>query len=693
MNYMHYLRLSLIIVLISTFTPNTVTAQKEFTVKERLDLKEARSAFFNGAYEDAKELYLELFNNHNSNAKIACRIGQCYYELGEFEEALKYFDEVNEGMVDKSFYEFFFYHGAALQKAGKYKTALEQFEKFNQKAKKKDRVYYDSEKYLQQCQYAVKAIYNPVTVQIQTLSDSINSEYDDYHPSISADGSQMVFTSRRDGSTGGDLAEDDQYYEDIYTAEWNDEIGEWGAAKQAAGVLNTKEWDGNTSISPDGNTMYVYRNITSENNKMFSSTGGGDIYTSEKNEAGKWSAPKLFEALNTSFYDGGACISNDGKTIFFISDRFGLLHGKSVGGKDIWTSSLQEDGTWSKPENLGDVINTEEDEISVFIHPNGKTLFFASAGHSDQNFGGYDIFKSELKNGLWTAPVNLGYPINTFRDEKEFILSTDGKVAWISSNGTVDEKKSHMDIYQVDLEYYNVLTGESNEIAILKGVLKDASTSLPLRGEIKFINTATNEVTTVKTDKDGNYFRTILGNTPYKIEVSLDGYRLYTQNVQIDPPKKEKPKRRKRSRGEEELPKTTQTHTVKRNLEVERENPIQVVSKDLFKLQSIRFEKTVEGYTINEFSKGILEMYAQQLVAAPEVAIELTAHFDNSVPEEEAKEKSEMLAEIVRQFIESKGGDKKRIKVVAVGSGYPVADNDNESGRAANRRIDIRIIL
>jgi outer membrane protein OmpA-like peptidoglycan-associated protein len=163
--------------------------------------------------------------------------------------------------------------------------------------------------------------------------------------------------------------------------------------------------------------------------------------------------------------------------------------------------------------------------------------------------------------------------------------------------------------------------------------------------------------------------------------------------VKIDPPKKEKPERRRRSRNEVEQPKTTETYTVKRNIDVQRENPIEVVSKDLFKKQSIRFEKTIEGYTINNFSKGILEMYAQQLVLAPGLALELTAHFDNSVSQEEAVAKSSQLGEIVKQFIQSKGGDPKRINIVAVGGDYPVASNDSEQGRASNRRVEIRIIL
>jgi len=682
------------VLIFSVVLSSTVFAQDKLSLMEKYDVEEANVAFTSAYYNEALKIYKKVYNKHMTDANLNSKIGICYLELNQIEDALSYFADVNAGALKKKELIFHFGYGSALHKSGDFLGALEKYTAFKQSAKKKDIAFYEVDRYIAQVNYAIGVIETPVSATVSNIGDSINSGYDDYHPSVTADGKTFIFTSRRSDSKGGELLSDGQYYEDIYESTWNEEFEAWGESKPVEGALNSNEYDANCSITPDGSSILVYRNLASENKKIMSPTGGGDIYLSKKGSTGRWGAPKLIEGVNSTSLDVGACITGDGKIMYFISDRQGLLEGKGAqGGKDIWVSKLLEDGTWEKAKNLGELINTEFDEISVYVHPNGKTLFFASDGHDEQNIGGYDIFRTTLdKDGNWTKPVNLGFPINSHKDEKEFVLSTDGKVGWISS---IREKgKSHVDIYQVDLAHYNVLTGESQQLSIVKGKVMDASTGLPLKTKVTFKDTTSGEISEVRSKEDGSYFNTLVSHKTYEISVSHKSYKSFTTKVTVNAPKVKKNKRRRRTnnrRGKKvKARKTTSIHTVEKNLIIERLIPIKVVSKDLFKTQIIAFEKNENGYVINTFSKGIIDMFAAQQVQAKELVLGVSGHFSEN---EDANLNSKDLADQVVAYLLSKGVDKSKLKITYMGATEPLASNETESGKTTNQRVEIRIIL
>ena len=342
------------------------------------------------------------------------------------------------------------------------------------------------------------------------------------------------------------------------------------------------------------------------------------------------------------------------------------------------------------PRNLGDVINTPYSEETPFIHPDGKTLFFSSNGHDDKNFGGFDIFRTTFENGQWTVPQNLGAPINSHFDEREFVLSTDGSVAWMSTKRSLDQ--SDVDIFEIDLSHYNVLTGESDPLSILKGMVTDASTGLPLQTVVKIKN-PDGEILEVKSKEDGSYFATVVSNKSYQIMVDMNGYLSHTQIVEVIAPKKPKSRRKnttnRRGKTVEEK-KNTETHTVIQNIEVARVTPIEVVSKDLFKKQTVAFVKGDNGYQINEFSKGILDMYARQLLKSSDLKLNITGHFFVA---ENADEQSKVLADLVVAYLIEKGAKKEQLNVMAEGANAPIADNYTPAGKAANARVELMIVF
>ena len=234
-------------------------------------------------------------------------------------------------------------------------------------------------KQIEECLTGKELLKNPVHVFIDNVGPEINTQYPDYGPVISADESVMLFTSRRPTTTGGGIdAIINEPYEDIYIS--TKVNGKWGQAQNMGKPINTDDHDANSGLSADGQKFLIYIGKNE-----------GDLYESEL-KGTTWSKPdRMNKNINTDFHESSACYSPDGKALYFVSDK----PDGSLGGRDIYVSYKDEKGKWGKAINLGSTINTKYGEEGVFIHPDGKTMYFSSEGH--KSMGGYDIFKSVLK--------------------------------------------------------------------------------------------------------------------------------------------------------------------------------------------------------------------------------------------------------------------------------------------------------
>jgi hypothetical protein len=352
----------------------------------------------------------------------------------------------------------------------------------------------------------------------------------------------MVFTSRREDTKGGGKDKTDgDYYEDVYITYWDEEANDWSPATPIVGSVNGKEHDACLSISPDGRKLFLYKNTEMT---------GGDIYVAKSRPSkearesvreglpgqykllseSKWSTPQdLGKPVNSGYWDSYACQNADGNMLFFASEKPG---NNSFGSGDLYLAKSKSRSEWNKPTNLGGVINSFEDEKSPFIHPNGKTLFFASKGH--KSMGGYDIFKSTMnKKGEWSEPENLGYPINTPGDESDFVVSTDGQTAYYVAHSDTSEK---YDILKVDLSNYNVmaegpLSEQSNGLSLLKGrITNNKDEALSVNVTLMDPNGAS-IFKTVESDEDGNYFIAIDGYWKFELVINAKGYQEYRRMV------------------------------------------------------------------------------------------------------------------------------------------------------------------
>ncbi|MFZ1692355.1 MAG: hypothetical protein WAT74_04070, partial [Flavobacteriales bacterium] len=277
---------------------------------------------------------------------------------------------------------------------------------------------------------------NPLGYQVSNVGPVINNDHPDFSPVLSVDGNALFYTSRRvrpDSSNKNVLDPiAGMPYENIYVS-YKDREGNW----QTPELLNINPSGaghlGSVNVAADGQTLFIYRD----------DGGDGNIYES-KLVGEVWTDPVLMSSdINTRSWETHGALTADGNTFYFVSNRPG-----GQGGRDIYRVVRLPNGQWSKSQNLGNVVNTPYDEDGVFIHPNGRTMYFSSVGHN--SMGGFDIFQTEQQDdGTWTPPVNLGYPLNTVDDDVFFITTADGRRGYFSSDqiGGFGEK----DIYFVDL--------------------------------------------------------------------------------------------------------------------------------------------------------------------------------------------------------------------------------------------------
>ena len=253
------------------------------------------------------------------------------------------------------------------------------------------------------------AMANPVPFKPENMGANVNSPDDEYLPTLTADGKMLLFTRYNRPSMS----------EDFYYCRFVD--GHWGKAVRMAEPLNSGDNEGAGCISQDGRILY----FTACGRK--DGAGRCDLYISYRKGAG-WSQPQnLGPAVNSSGWESQPCLSIDGQTLYFVSDR-----GGGYGGMDIWRSTLVE-GRWGTPVNMGPTINTAGDEKSPFISFDNQSLFFSSNGHV--GMGGMDLFVCRRTGDTtWSEPQNLGYPINTRGDESSLIVSPDGSTAIFASD-------------------------------------------------------------------------------------------------------------------------------------------------------------------------------------------------------------------------------------------------------------------
>ncbi|MCB0755639.1 MAG: PD40 domain-containing protein [Flavobacteriales bacterium] len=462
--------------------------------------------------------FLDLADLDPKNAHINYKIGRSYLLInGKKSEAVPYLEKAvasTSAKAKDSYKETnapldaYFYLGRAYHLDSQFDNAIAAYRKYLEVDKsvfkeKKEEV----EWMIQTCLNGKLIVESPISAVKHNLGETINSIYDEYSAVVDATESMLIFTSRRPTSTGGLLDLDDKYYEDIFVSQ--KENGEWTKPVSIGKTINTEGHEATIGLSADGQELYIYRD----------DFGDGNIYVSQL-KGSRWSEPvQLNDNVNSPFRETHATVSADGQTLYFTSDRSGM------GGMDIFRSKRLPTGDWAVAENLGEVINTKYDEEAPFIHPDGRTLFFSSKGHS--SMGGYDIFFSIEENGKWSTPMNIGSPMNTADDEYFFVMSTDGKRAYYSSSS--GEGFGGKDIYLVNLD-----TDREVPLTVYKGeIVPDKAGKRPKDVTIRVSDNETGELFGLYRPREdnGRFVLILHPGQNYNIAYESDGYLFKSEKL------------------------------------------------------------------------------------------------------------------------------------------------------------------
>ena len=369
-------------------------------------LKKGETYYLAKQYTKALEVYQQGLKKHPKDARLNFRTGLTYLSTSNKTESLRYLQAaftINPA-VDENIY---YYLGLSYQSNKQFQKALEFLNEHKKRhANSKD----DVDKRISQVLFADSVMRSPSGGVVENVGKAINSSFHEYSPLVSPDGNTMIFTSNRpaEGMTSAAL------YDDIYISKRVN--NQWSKPQKISPNINIRFNDAAASLSRDGKTLVIYYEY-----------GGGDIYISQL-KGNEWSKPiPLNQNVNSpASWETSAFVTADGKHLYFASNRAG-----GVGSLDIYVSEMEMTGDWGKAKNLGPVINTPGREDEPALDVDGKTMFFSSNGH--RGMGGMDIFRSELKDGKWQKPVNLGYPINSVEDDNFFELTGDRRRAFFSS--------------------------------------------------------------------------------------------------------------------------------------------------------------------------------------------------------------------------------------------------------------------
>jgi hypothetical protein len=391
---------------------------------------DAEYFLLNGDYSDALPYYQGIYSAMPENAMIAYRIGLCYLNIeGKKNLSIGYLERASEKMTSRfregvlkqmeAPYDALYFLGDAYRINYQFEKAIEAYTRYRGTLLPddvEDMMLIDQQ--LSACHNAPEMMTNPVQYSLDNLGPVINDGKDNFMPVISADGKSMVYMTSM------------KFYDAIMFTKLVKGI--WTPPINITPDLQSDGDQYVSCLSANGNMLVLTKNDD------FNS----DLYTSNFDGLRWEPVVKMRKDINTKYWESHGFISEDGKTLVLSSDRPG-----GFGGLDLYISKLDANGNWGTPVNMGPDINTALNEDRPFLINNGKMIFFTSQGH--YSMGGYDIFSSELQSsGIWSPPLNLGYPLNTPDDNTFFCPTDDGRGGFISLTRD-GEGYGKADIYKV----------------------------------------------------------------------------------------------------------------------------------------------------------------------------------------------------------------------------------------------------
>lgn len=538
--------------------------------------------------------------------------------------------------------EIYFTRGYMHFEKGNYSSAKTDFEiflrwaKLDEERNSRTRFLYDVS-----C-FRDSLITHPVSFKPMLLPNTINSPLSEYSPSLSIDSKYLVFTRRVNQQ------------EDLLVT-YRDSLGGYSIPFPLL-EINTAANEGAHCISADGSLILFTgcdRDVLHRGCDLYYSVNVGDSWTKPAN---------VGKTINTPAWESQPCLSADGRTLFFVSDRVG-----GSGGRDIWYSKKNKKNIWSEPENLGPQINTPKDDETPFLHPDGRTLYWRSNGRL--GMGDFDIYTAKWNPTTqgWENIRNLGYPINTENSEGGLIVSLDGTQAFFSTDlfSANTGGKKNLDLCSFTLPAF----AKATPTTFLKLYVYDKKTNQKLSAEVEIQNLINGTPFYAgKTNSAGILMTPVHGNSLYAIHVTKDGYSFASRKIDVS--------------NKDVL---FEPFILEIGLE-----PLEVKTNSSIVLHNLFFKSG--SFDILPDSYAEIENLFQFMIKNPNIKIQITGHTDNVGGASENQILSEKRALSVKLALESKGISPERIYYKGKGQEEPIDTNDTPEGRQNNRRTECIII-
>jgi len=493
---------------------------------------------------------------------------------------------------------------------------------------------------------------------IRNIGSVINSTRSEWDPTLTPDGKYLYFSAdHRQGGNGKS---------DIWFSELID--GNWSKPKNLGKNINQNREETVDNVTLDGTTLILSGDFEGTFGKF-------DIYLAEKDSLGWSNLIHLGKPINSQYHEESANISSDGNVLIFTSDRPGgmgphvpinsiFYHGSTMGNMDIYVC-FKTDSGWTEPKNMGDIINTPYAERSVFLHPDGRTLYFSSNGHP--GLGGLDVFKSSRLDDSWlnwSEPVNLGKEINGAEEDWGYVVDVRGDSALFSKeDGSVGF--GGWDIYSIKLPDY----GKPSDLVIIRGKVTDSKGN-PLTALIRWEDLKNNIMLgSVKSDPiDGSYIITLTSNQLVGYYADKKNYYPSSKNLDLN-------KLNIKNDFTENIILYSNKEIIDDHSKILINNIFFDFDKSELKNESFpELQRLITFLRININSKIIIE-----------------GHSDNVGTKEYNKKLSFDRASSVSNYLKKNGIEVNRIKVIGYGSTRPLKDNDDEDSRSKNRRVEFTL--
>ena len=610
-----------------------------------------------GNLKGAEEYLLKSLAKDSTFSEAYILLSQVKVKMGDINSAIFYKEKMMTANPIIPLVEYFYLAGMHMA-IGSYEKCLKNAVRYKNSPLADKRYIRRIDKMIENCEFAIEAIKNPVDFDPINLGSSINSELPEYFPSITADDSTFLFTRRVN-----DLSAPGGRQEEIFVSKKTPN-NNWSNSSLVSNAINSKYNEGAPTFSPDGQyIIFVGCETGAKGDYEYGDDrkgyGSCDLFYSQNNGT-NWSKPvNLGSKINTKHWETQPSFSSDGKTLYFIRGMTYDRQRRNPDNQDIYVTTISEDGQWTKPEKLPPNINSPHREESVQIHPDGKTLYFSSNGHP--GMGGMDLYMSrKLDDNTWSDPINLGYPLNTFKNDISILISPKGDKGYFSS----DREGGYGDL---DLYSFNVdKKFKPLPITFIKGKIIDAESKLPLFAFFQLTDLKKGNIISQMQSKleNGEFLITVPKNIDFALHAEKEGYMFYSRNIYRD-----------------SLSLSKDGFLI---IELEKVKP------GTFILENIFFEKSKSS--LKKSSLVELNKVLKLMQINPDLKIQISGHTDSDGDDDFNLELSINRAKSVVNWLIENSIDKNRLSFKGYGETRPIEENNSIANKAKNRRTELTII-